>query len=175
METVTKTLELMAAAAVQGVAMNDIEAAILLGYLEGNDYCLMMGENRKLWLRDNQDGGRDQNDYQCTIRGVIELCKELCEEILLEEESRDTTQPDYIMELRKDGMILGQLLERAAAVIPPKEQGYKVVVVEHLRKVIPVNAVNWADAELKVREAYDKGEIVLSADDFAGVTFSLGG
>ena len=175
METVTKTLELMAAAAVQGVDMNDIEAAILIGYLEGHDYCLMMGGNRKLWLHDNQDGEKDDNDDAYTIRDVIELCKELCEEILLEEESRDTTQPDYIMELRKDGMILGQLLERAAAVIPPKEQGYKVVVVEHLRKVIPVNAVNWADAELKVSEAYDEGEIVLSADDFAGVTFSLGG
>ena len=79
------------------------------------------------------------------------------------------------MELHKDEMLLERMMEKASAAIPPEPREYKVVIVEHLRRVIPVNAENWADAELKVREAYDRQEIVLDADDFAGVSFSLGG
>lgn len=175
MKVARNSLEIIAAAGCQGVAMNDTEAAILLGYLEGHDYCLLMDDRRRLWLHDNKDGEKDENDTLYTIRDVIELCQELNGEILLEEESRETTQPEYIMDLRKDEMLLGYMMEKASAAIPPEAREYKVVVVEHLRRVIPVKAKNWADAELKVREAYDRKEIVLGTGDFAGVSFSLGG
>lgn len=175
MKVARNPLEIIAAAGCQGVALGDTEALILLGYLEGHDYCLMMDDHRKMWLHDNQDGENDENDTPYTIRDVIELCQELNGEILLEEESRETTQPEYILDLRKDEILLEHMMEKASAAIPPEAREYKVVIVEHLRRVISVNAENWADAELKVREAYDRAEIVLSVDDFAGVTFSLGG
>lgn len=175
METVTKTMELMAAAGNQGVALNDTEAEILLGYLEGHDYCLKMGKNRRLWLHDNQDGEKDDNDDAYTIRDVIELCQELNGEILLEEEGKQTPEKNYILELRKDEILLKQMMEKVAAAVPPEIREYKVRIVEHLAKTVSAKGESWADAELKVREAYDKGEIVLSADDFAGVIFSLGG
>lgn len=175
MKIVENTLELMAISGCQGMNLNDTEAAILLGYLGGNDYCLLMDENLKIWLHDNQEGEKDDNDTPYTIRDVIEFCKDLNEEILIEEESKVTTQPEYIMELRKDEMILGHMMERAAAAIPPKEQEYKVQIEERRVKVVTVKGTSWADAELKAREAYNKREIVLSADDFAGVIFSLGG
>lgn len=175
MKTVTCTSEIMAAAGNQGVELNDVEAAILLGYLEGHDYCLKMGRKRELWLHDNQNGEKDENDTPYTVRDVIELCQELNGEILLDEEGRDTTKPDYIMELRKDEMLLERMMEKAAAAIKPEAKEYKVVISEHLKRIVPVNAESWADAHLKVREAYDKSEIVLGADDFAGVMFSMGG
>ena len=175
MKVARNPLEIIAAAGCQGGALGDTEALILLGYLEGHDYCLMMDEHRKMWLHDNQDGENDDNDTPYTIRDVIELCQELNGEILLEEESRETTQPEYILDLHKDEILLERMMEKASAAIPPEARDYKVVGVEHLRRVVPVNAENWADAELKVREAYDRQEIVLDADDFAGVTFSLGG
>ena len=175
MKNVTNTLELMAAAGNQGVALNDTEAEILLGYLEGHDYCLKMGKNRRLWLHDNQDGEKDDNDDAYTIRDVIELCQELNGEILLEEESKQTPKQNYILELKKDKMLLERMMEKAAVAVPPEIREYKVQITEHLTKTVSVNGESWADAELKAREAYDRGEIVLSADDFAGVIFLLGG
>lgn len=174
MKMVDSTLELRAVSGCQGVNLNDTEAAILLGYLGGNDYCLLMDDNRKIWLHDNQEGEKDDNDTPYTIRDVIEFCKELNGEILLNEESRDTTQPEYIMDLRKDEMLLDLMMERATKAIQPEPREYKIVVVEHHRKIVSVKAENWPDAELKVREAYEKGEISFDASDFAGVSFSLG-
>lgn len=175
MKIVTQSLEIMAAAGCQGVVLNDTEAAILLGYLEGEDYRLMMDDHRKLWLHDNQDGEKDENDTPYTIRDVIEFCQEANGEILLDAESSAKSNPDYILGLRKDEMLLGCMMERTKKIVPPVAREYKVIIVEHLRRVVPVNAENWADAELKVREAYDRAEIVLGADDFVGVSFSMGG
>ena len=119
MKVARNPLEIIAAAGCQGVALGDTEALILLGYLEGHDYCLMMDEHRKMWLHDNQDGENDENDTPYTIRDVIELCQELNGEILLEEESRETTQPEYILDLHKDEILLERMMEKASAAIPP--------------------------------------------------------
>lgn len=60
MKVARNPLEIIAAAGCQGVALGDTEALILLGYLEGHDYCLMMDEHRKMWLHDNQDGENER-------------------------------------------------------------------------------------------------------------------
>ena len=125
MKMAKNSLEIIAAADCQGVALNDTEALILLGYLEGHDYCLMMDEHRKMWLHDNQDGEKDENDTLYTIRDVIELCQELNGEILLEKESRETAKPEYIMDLHKDEMLLKHMMEKASAAIPPEIREYK--------------------------------------------------
>ena len=54
---------------------------------------------------------------------------------------RGTTQPDYIMDLRKDEMLLEHMMGKASTAIPPEVREYKVVIVEHLRRVVPVNKV----------------------------------
>lgn len=47
MKMVKRPQELVAAAGLQGVALNDTEAAILLEYLEGHDYCLLTADHKK--------------------------------------------------------------------------------------------------------------------------------
>ena len=51
---------------------------------------------------------------------------------------------------------------------------YDVVIIEYLKKVVPVEAASWEEAKMLVNEAWDNGTYVLTADDFAGVSFTLG-
>lgn len=52
---------------------------------------------------------------------------------------------------------------------------FKIRIEEKLRKFVDVKAENYAEAEEKLQKQYKNQEIVLGADDFAGVTFSLQG
>ena len=49
---------------------------------------------------------------------------------------------------------------------------YMVTVRETLERTVPVNANNWVEAIDIVEERYRETDIVLDADDFAGVNFS---
>ena len=48
-----------------------------------------------------------------------------------------------------------------------------VTIEETLSRDIEVDAINPMDATEKVREMYDNGEIILSADDFVGAGFYI--
>ena len=48
-------------------------------------------------------------------------------------------------------------------------QNFKVIITEHLRKVITTEASNKEEARHKVEKQYNQGDIVLSADDFSTV------
>ena len=61
MTLITKSEELMAVSVRQGVELVAIEAKVLLGYLEGHDYSLMMDDKFHLALHDNQDGENADN------------------------------------------------------------------------------------------------------------------
>ena len=124
MKMVKRPQELVAAAGLQGVALNDTEAAILLGYLEGHDYCLLTADHKKFWLHDNQDVETDDNDTPYTIRDVIELCQEMNRDILLGADLEDMTQPDRIMDLHKDEMLLEHMMGKVSAAIPSEARGY---------------------------------------------------
>lgn len=84
-------------------------------------------------------------------------------------------QAAFVLDLRKDEHILGELMKRAEVVIPPVVRRYDVVIVEHLKKVVVTEAASWAEAEAKVRREWEEGEHILDADNFAGVSFTLGG
>ena len=71
MTLITKSEELMAVSVRQGVELAAIEAKVLLGYLEGHDYSLMMDDKFHLALHDNQDGENADNDQPYTIRDCI--------------------------------------------------------------------------------------------------------
>jgi len=49
---------------------------------------------------------------------------------------------------------------------------YMVTVKETLERTIPIKANNWVEAIDVVEERYNDTEIVLDAEDFAGVSFS---
>lgn len=95
-------------------------------------------------------------------------------ELLLEEAGKEGGDPDYFSELQKDELILGLMMGRAKAVLPPRTSTYDVVIIEYLKKVVPVEAASWEEAKMLVNEAWDNGTYVLTADDFAGVSFTLG-
>lgn len=83
MTLITKSEELMAVSVRQGVELAAIEAKVLLGYLEGHDYSLMMDDKFHLTLHDNQDGENADNDQPYTIRDCIDFCQEMNSELLL--------------------------------------------------------------------------------------------
>lgn len=97
------------------------------------------------------------------------------DELLTENSGKEDPDQAYLLDLRKDELILGGLMKRVAVVIPPVVRRYDVVIVEYLKKVVLTEAASWAEAESKVKRAWEDGEHILDADNFAGVTFTLGG
>lgn len=93
MTLITKSEELMAVSVRQGVELAAIEAKVLLGYLEGHDYSLMMDDKFHLALHDNQDGENADNDQPYTIRDCIDFCQEMNSELLLEEAGKRRRRP----------------------------------------------------------------------------------
>ena len=110
-----------------------------------------------------------------TVRDIVELCKELNEEMLLDSYSTQEQDADDQLELRKDTLVLETLLAKAEKVIPPTVRRYDVVVIEHRKKLVPVLAASWAEAEARVREMWENGEVVIGQSDFAGIMISSGG
>ena len=96
------------------------------------------------------------------------------EELLRDASSEESCDESRILDLRKDDFILSGLVERATAVIPPVIRRYNIVILEYLKRVVPVEAASWEEAKSKVEQAWKAGEYVLSADDFAGVSFNTG-
>ena len=173
MTMVSTPEELMAASVRQGVELAFIEAKVVLGYLEGHDYGLMMDEQFHLCLHDNQDGEKYDNDQPYTIRDCIDFCQEMNSELLLEEAGKEKCDPEYFSELQKDELILGKMMERAEVALPPRVSTYNVIIIEYLKKVVPIEAASWEEAKLLAKDAWDNGTYVLSAADFAGVDFTL--
>lgn len=175
MREITTAEEMMAVATRQGVPFSVVEAEIVLGYMEGHDYCLLVDDGFRMMLHDKQDGEEHGEDIQYTVRDAIEFCQEMNDELLTETASSDKPDQSYLLDLWKDELILGELMKRAAVVIPPVVRRYDVVIVEHLKKVVVTEAASWAEAEAKVRREWEEGEHILDADNFAGVSFTLGG
>ena len=66
----------------------------------------------------------------------------------------------------------GELPSSAASVIPPVIRRYDIAIVEYLKRTVHVEAASWEEAKSKVEQAWNNGEHVLTADDFAGVSFN---
>jgi hypothetical protein len=173
MKEIKNASELVAVAVRQGLEMKETEAAVVLGYIEGHDYTLLMGEDFTMMLHDIAGGEGNDNDMPYNIRQAVEFCQEMNEELLLDNSAKDDPDEEYLLDLRKDELILDGLMKRAETVIPPTVQKYNVVIIEHLKKVAPVDAASWAEARMKVEDAWKSGDYVLTAEDFAGVLFTL--
>lgn len=175
MKEIKKPEELVAVATRQGMEMNLTEAAVVLGYLEGHDYCLLMADDFTMTLHDLTEGDISSNDMHYNIRQAVEFCQEMNDELLLENAAKDEPDEEYLLDLRKDELILDALMKRAKEVIPPVVSTYKVAIIERLKMVVTEQATSWEEAVMKVRDAWNKGEYVLGADDFTRVDFTLEG
>lgn len=168
--------DLVAVAVRQGVQMNLVEADIVLGYMEGHGFSLVSDEQYQVKPHDTEEEEKYgyTNDQPYTIREAVEFCQEMNEELLLDATGKEQRDESYILDLRKDDLILSGLMEKADAVIPPVIRRYNIVIMEYLKRVVPVEAASWEEAKSKVEQAWKDGEYVLSADDFAGVSFNTG-
>lgn len=175
MTEIRKPKELVAVAARQGMELNQTEASILIGYMEGHGYCLLMSEDLTIMLHDTTDGDSYEDDMAYDIRQVVEFSREMNEELLTENSAKDEPDEELLLDLRKDELILDILMKKAEKVIPPVVREYKVVIVEHLKMVVSVEAASWAEAEMKVRKQWEHGEYTLDTDNFVGVSFTMGG
>ena len=175
MNSIQTTEELVASSARQGVTICGTEAEIVLSYVKVHGYELLADDDFKLYLHDESEGENHGGDSEQTIRDIVELCKELNEEMLMDSYSEESPDYDDQLELRKDTLILEAMLERAQQVIPPTIRRYDVVIVEHRKKLVPVLAASWAEAEERVREMWENGEVVIGQSDFTGIMISSGG
>lgn len=175
MKRVKRPEDLIAVAARQGVPVEITEAEIVLLYMENHGYDLLMGEEYSLTLHDQADGDDHDADDSQTIRDIFEMCIELNEELLLDACSAHEPDSETQLDLRKDLLILNSLLQKAETTVPPTLRRYNVAVIEHWKKVVPVVAASWAEAEMKVRQMQADGEVTMSPADYVMVTFSAEG
>ena len=174
MKQINENTALMAIAARQGMEMSVVEAAIILGYLDGHDYALMGDEHFQMKLHDQQDGDDHSKDEPYSVREAIEFCVEMNEELLTDAQTASNRDDHNILDLEKDAYILEEIMQRASKVIPPVLRNYKVAIVQTLRRVVSVRAASWAEAEEQVKQSWEDGEQVLTAEDFAGIFFTAG-
>ncbi len=175
MKRIKSTEALVASSARQGVTICGTEAEIVLAYIKVHGYELLTDDDYKLYLHDESAGEDHTHDGTETVRGIVELCVELNKEMLIDSYSTQEQDADDQLELRKDTLILETMLAKAEKVIPPTVRRYNVVIVEHRKKLVPVLAASWAEAEERVREMWENGEVVIGQSDFTGIMISSGG
>lgn len=120
MDRISEAGEFVAAALKQGVILTTGEADMLLGYLEGHDYCLMVDDEGVTVRHDEQYGEDHSEDKPYTIQAVIEFCQEMNVDLIHENSSSIEPDEGYLAHLRKDEQVLDTLAERIAG---PQEAG----------------------------------------------------
>lgn len=171
MKVISDIGDMMATASRHGVPIGRAEAYIMLDILNDRDFELYVNNDFKMWLHDRQDGESRDHDTEYTMRDVVELCSEINEEYMLE----TSDDKEKYFSLLKDEHILYELSKRCEKVIPPTVREHKVIIIEHLKKVVSIEAASWEEAESIAKERWKNGDYILDADDFAGVMFSYGG
>lgn len=174
MNEIKKAEDLVAVSTRQGLQMNLVEADIVLDYIEVYGFVLTCDEQFRMVLHDTEEEEKYgySKDQPYTIREVVEFCQEMNEELLMDVSSNEQRDESYILDLRKDELILSGLMERTASVIPPVIRQYNIIIMEYLKRVVPVDAASWEEAKSKVEQAWKNGEYDLTAEDFAGVSFN---
>lgn len=121
---IVKTPELLIAIADEscGLKLKPIEAEIMLGYLEGSDFCLLHRFDDRLdcevlCIHDNQSTDEDSGEDVNNIWQVVEFCRHANEVILSEQEDLRNPPEEYVRDLRKDEAILDRLRRASADAI----------------------------------------------------------
>ena len=142
MTEVNTAEELVAVAARQGVKINLVEAGIALSYVRGAGFSMSSDEQFNMVLYDAVTGAESSEHYEYTVRELASLCLSMNSEILLDEGCKQEPDEDELLNLRKDELILSGLMEKAAAVIPPVIRQYNIIILEHLKRVVSVEAAS---------------------------------
>lgn len=151
----------------QGVQMTDDDAAIVIGYMGGHDYCLLTDEAGNLYRYDWQDGSKldEEKVEEYSLLEAVEFAAERNGE--LQDENGD--DPKYLDTLRRDEAVLAGLYDSLTCGEDRRE--YTVRITEHLRKEVKVAASSPEEAEQIVSDRWRCGAYVLEADDFWDVDF----
>lgn len=122
---IVKTPELLIAIADEsyGLKLKPIEAEIMLGYLEGSDFCLLHRFDDRLdcevlRIHDNQSTDEDSGEIVYKIAQVMEFCQRCNAAILSEQENLRNSPDEYVRELRKDEALLNRLVAAAWRAVP---------------------------------------------------------
>ena len=96
---------------------------MLLGYLEGSDFCLLFEFNcdyhcEVLRIHDNQSTDEDSGEIVYKIAQVMEFCQRCNAAILSEQENLRNSPDEYVRELRKDEALLNRLVAAAWLAVP---------------------------------------------------------
>lgn len=116
MDRITKPEGLATYAAQQGIQISIGEADILLGYMEGHDYCLMLDGSGVMFRHDEQDGVSHSEDTAYSIPDAVTFCLEMNEELSRENKLQQEQDTCYLSQLRKDGQALEALMEKITAI-----------------------------------------------------------
>lgn len=109
---ISRVEELTVAAQKQGVELNTEEADMILGYLEGHDYCLMGNGEGVTARHDEQYGDDHSEDELYTILNTIAFCQSMNEELLNDSSSQCDPDMKYLSQLQKDEGTLKLLMAR---------------------------------------------------------------
>lgn len=122
---IVKTPELLIAIADEsyGLKLKPVEAEIMLGYLEGSDFCLLHRFDDRLdcevlRIHDNQSTDEDSGEIAYKIAQVMEFCQRCNAAILSEQENLRNSTDEYVRELRKDEALLNRLVAAAWLAVP---------------------------------------------------------
>lgn len=102
--------KLMSAAMVQGIRLDKQAATIILGYLEGHDYCLMEDEQGGTLRHDEQYGDDHRGDEIYTVLDAIDFCQEMNENLLNDYESLDSADKEYLSQFEADRRTMGEIV-----------------------------------------------------------------
>lgn len=107
-ERISDAASLITVAMRQGITLDAVEADIILGYMEGLNFCLMTNNNGRMMRHDEQCEDNHSGDEPYTVYDAVEFCQEMNEELI-----RDSNSPkEYLSQLRKDKKILDALMVR---------------------------------------------------------------
>jgi len=104
--------ELVKVAAKQGFQMNEEEADVVLGYLEGHEYSLTADAAGATARHDQQYENNHRGDRLYSIWETIDFCSEMNEDLLDERDALNAKNAAYRAELFKDRLVLDSLMER---------------------------------------------------------------
>jgi hypothetical protein len=96
------------AAQKQGVSITEKEADVILGYLEGHEYCLLTDEDGTLYCHDLQYGCDYSEDIEDSVRNIARWCYMMNDDLLQE----DRGDKMRYLELKRDEIVLYGLLNR---------------------------------------------------------------
>ncbi len=112
MDEILKPEQLIPIAVRQGLPLNEAEAYLLLGYMEGHDYVLLSDAQGRMARHDLQMDDDHSEDAPYSIVETLQFVREMNEDLLCDAERWRETDKEYLNQLREDDRRLAEIVER---------------------------------------------------------------